>query len=127
MNHTFNPFCIFFILPIGTITHWKFCTVIWKPLSRAGFAALVRKPLGITSTRVPAFFFFFLRVNALNYAGVNERTEEKAGVGSPSAPSEGDKAYSSAAALSALGRAQIKRGLGGVKKEAEHKAYMLMY
>lgn len=81
------------------------------PPSQDHFAALVWKPLGITSTRVPAFFFF--RVNALNYAGVNERTEEKAGVGSPAAPSEGDKAYSSAAALSALGRAQIKRGLGG--------------
>lgn len=61
----------------------------------------------------------FFRVNAHYYAGVNERTEEKAGVGSPSAPSDGDEAYSSAAALSALGRAQIKRGLG-VSEQSIH-------
>lgn len=63
------------------------------------------------------------RAEALNYAAVNEKTEERAGVASQGPHVRVTKLIA-AQWHSALGSAQMKKGLR--KKRTEHKACMLM-
>lgn len=67
------------VIPLNRTSHsLKVSTVISDFTPSAALAALVQNPLGVVSTRVTGF----LGLKLLIMPGVNERTEERAGVAS---------------------------------------------